>query len=67
VAWEDKETYAIAHKMAEASGGLRRLDWEEPHLEDASVSGWRELVAPQKTETKTKKRASSKKPWAGAK
>jgi hypothetical protein len=53
--------------MAEASGGLRRLDWEEPHLEDASVSGWRELVAPQKTETKTKKRASSKKPWAGAK
>jgi hypothetical protein len=67
IAWEDKETYAIAHKMAEASGGLRRLDWEEPHLEDASVSGWRELVAPQKTETKTKKRASSKKPWAGSK
>lgn len=65
VAWQDSQTYAIAHKLAEASGGLRRLDWEEPHLEDASVSGWRELVTTQKEEVKKeKKKVSKKNPWA---
>ena len=65
VAWDDSETYAIAHKIAEATGGLRKLDWEEPHLEDASVSGWRELVATQKEEVKKeKKKVSKKNPWS---
>lgn len=63
--WDDEETYEIAHKIAETVGGLRRLDWETPHLEDASVSGWRELVSPQKQEVnKTKKSLPKKNPWA---
>lgn len=64
-AWDDRESYAIAHKIAEATGGLRRLDWEEPHLESSSVSGWRELVSPQKQQVnKQKKSISKKNPWA---
>lgn len=65
-AWDDEAAYGIAHKIAEASGGLRRLDWETPHLEDASVSGWRELVAPQKQEPvkENKKSISKKNPWS---
>lgn len=65
-AWDDEAAYEIAHKIAEATGGLRRLDWETPHLEDASVSGWRELVAPQKQEpvNEKKKTISKKNPWA---
>lgn len=65
-AWDDNAAYAIAHKIAESTGGLRKLDWEEPHLEDASVSGWRELVGIQKQEVvnTTKKTVSKKNPWA---
>lgn len=63
--WDDEETYEIAHKIAESVGGLRRLDWETPHIEDASVSGWRELVTPQKQEVnKSKKSLPKKNPWA---
>jgi hypothetical protein len=63
--WDDSEAYAIAHKIAKTIGGLRRLDWEEPHLEDASVGGWRELIAPQKEEPKEKKKSIFKKnPWS---
>lgn len=64
-AWDDSESYAIAHKIAEATGGLRRLDWEEPHLESSEVSGWRELVSPQKQQVNNQKKSVSKKnPWA---
>ena len=65
-AWDDKESYAIAHKIAKAIGGLRRLDWEEPHLEDASVKGWRELIAPQKEEPAKEKKKSvfKRNPWS---
>lgn len=63
--WDAEQDYAIAHKIAEATGGLRRLDWEEPHLEDASVSGWRELVSVQKAEVNNKKGIVAKKnPWS---
>ena len=65
-AWDDEESYAIAHKIAKATGGLRRLDWETPHLEDASVKGWRELVL-QKGEPEVKKEKKSlfkKNPWS---
>lgn len=64
--WDDEESYAIAHKIAEATGGLRRLDWETPHLEDDRISGWRELVTPQKKQVvnENKKQVSKKKPWA---
>ena len=64
--WDDEESYEIAHKIAEATGGLRRLDWETPHLEDDRISGWRELVSPQKQEAvKEKKKSVSKKnAWA---
>lgn len=64
--WDDAESYEIAHKIAEATGGLRRLDWETPHLEDDRISGWRELVSPQKQEAvKEKKKSVSKKnTWA---
>lgn len=64
--WDDEESYEIAHKIAEATGGLRRLDWETPHLEDDRISGWRELVSPQKQEAvKEKKKSVSKKnTWA---
>ena len=65
-AFEDNESYAIAHKIAKATGGLRRLDWEEPHLEDATVKGWRELISPQKEEPvkKEKKSIFKKRPWS---
>lgn len=65
-AWDDEESYEIAHKMAKSVGGLRRLDWETPHLEDASVKGWRELVlsAEKKDVKEIKKILSSKKPWS---
>lgn len=65
VNWGDEETYEIAHRIAE-SYKLRRLDWETPHLEDATLTGWRELVVPQKEEAvkKQKKVVSKKKPWA---
>lgn len=65
-AWDDDAAYEIAHKIAETTGGLRRLDWETPHLEDASVSGWRELISPQKQEPvkENKKSISKKNPWA---
>lgn len=65
-AWEDEEAYEIAHRIAEEAGGIRRLDWETPHLEDGSVSGWRELVSPQKRDAvkKEKKSVSKKKPWS---
>lgn len=64
-AWDDNEAYAIAHKIAKATGGLRRLDWEEPHLESSEVSGWRELVSPQKQQVnKEKKSVLKKNPWA---
>jgi len=63
--WDAEEDYEVAHKIAKSVGGLRRLDWEEPHLEDASVKGWRELIAPQKEEPKEKKKSVFKKnPWA---
>jgi len=66
VAWSDDESYEIAHKIAKATGGLRRLDWEEPHLEDATVKGWRELVL-HKGEPevrKEKKGLLKKNPWS---
>jgi hypothetical protein len=64
--WTDDESYAIAHKIAEATGGLRRLDWETPHLEDNRIGGWRELVSPQKKQVvnENKKPVSKKNPWA---
>lgn len=64
--WDDSEAYAIAHKIAKATGGLRRLDWEEPHLESAEVKGWRELVL-HKGEPEVKKEKKSifkKRPWS---
>jgi len=66
VAWDDAESYEIAHKIAKSVGGLRRLDWETPHLEDASVKGWRELIAPQKEpEVKKEKKSIFKRnPWS---
>ena len=65
-AWDDEESYEIAHKIAKATGGLRRLDWETPHLEDSTVKGWRELIAPQKTDEvkKEKKIVPKKRPWS---
>ena len=65
-AWDDEESYEIAHKIAKAVGGLRRLDWETPHLEDASVKGWRELISPQKEPEvkKEKKSIFKKRPWS---
>ena len=64
--WDANEEYAIAHKIAKSVGGLRRLDWEEPHLEDATVKGWRELISPQKEEPvkKEKKSIFKKRPWS---
>jgi hypothetical protein len=64
--WDDDESYAIAHKIAEATGGLRRLDWETPHLEDDRIGGWRELVSPQKKQVvnEKKKPVSKKNTWA---
>jgi peptidoglycan L-alanyl-D-glutamate endopeptidase CwlK len=62
--WDDHSTYAICQKIAEKHG-LRHLDWEEPHLEDSTISGWRELVSPQKQDVKIKKISLvNKKPWS---
>ena len=65
-AWDDEESYEIAHKIAKATGGLRRLDWETPHLEDSTVKGWRELISPQKEPEvkKEKKSIFKKRPWS---
>ena len=65
-AWDDEESYEIAHKIAKATGGLRRLDWETPHLEDSTVKGWRELISPQKEPDakKEKKNVFKKRPWS---
>ena len=41
--WDAEEDYEVAHKIAKSVGGLRRLDWETPHLEDSSVKGWRRV------------------------
>jgi hypothetical protein len=66
VAWSVDESYEIAHKIAKATGGLRRLDWETPHLEDSTVKGWRELISPQKNDEvkKEKKSIFKKRPWS---
>lgn len=37
--WSDK-AYAPYHALA-AKHGLRRLSWETPHLQDATVKDWR--------------------------
>lgn len=37
--WSDK-AYAPYHRLA-VKHGLRRLSWETPHLEDATVADWR--------------------------
>ena len=64
--FDDEEAYEIAHKIAKSVGGLRRLDWETPHLEDSSVKGWRELISPQKEpEAKKEKKSIFKRnPWS---
>ena len=62
--WDDDQTYAICQKIAEKYN-LRHLEWETPHLEDGTISGWRELVSPQKQEVKNKKISLvSKRPWS---
>jgi len=62
--WEDDQTYSICQKIAEKHQ-LRHLDWEQPHLEDANISGWRELVSPQKQEVNNQKLSLvSKRPWS---
>ena len=62
--WDDSQTYAICQKIGEKYQ-LRHLDWEEPHLEDGLISGWRELVTPQKGQAIIQKKSIVKKfPWA---
>jgi len=62
--WDDDKTYAICQKIAEKYN-LRHLEWETPHLEDGTISGWRELIAPQKQEVKkSNKSLVSKRPWS---
>jgi peptidoglycan L-alanyl-D-glutamate endopeptidase CwlK len=62
--WDDDSTYAICQKIAEKHN-LRHLEWETPHLEDGTISGWRELVSPQKQDVKIKKISLvNKKPWS---
>ena len=62
--WDDDTTYGITRKIAEKHG-LRGLDWEQPHLEDANISGWRELVSPQKQVVNNKKISLvNKRPWS---
>jgi len=62
--WSDDQTYSICQKIA-GKHQLRHLDWEQPHLEDATISGWRELVSPQK-QLVTNKKVSlvNKRPWS---
>lgn len=67
-AWDDEVTYGIMRKIAEKHG-LRYLDWETPHFEDAGVSGWRELVSVPRKEAqggveKRTKSIAKKNPWA---
>ena len=62
--WDDDQTYSICQKIAQKHQ-LRHLDWEQPHLEDATISGWRELVSPQKKEVNNQKVSLvSKRPWS---
>ena len=61
--WDDSQAYAICQKIGEKYQ-LRHLDWEEPHMEDALISGWRELVTPQKAEVLRTKKIVKKNPWA---
>jgi peptidoglycan L-alanyl-D-glutamate endopeptidase CwlK len=62
--WDDDKTYAICQKIAEKYN-LRHLEWETPHLEDGTISGWRELVSPQKQDVKkSNKSLVSKRPWS---
>jgi len=62
--WDDDQTYSICQKIAEKHK-LRHLDWEQPHLEDATISGWRELISPQKQEVNNQKVSLvSKRPWS---
>jgi hypothetical protein len=62
--WDDDQTYSICQKIAQKHQ-LRHLDWEQPHLEDATISGWRELVSPQKQEVNNQKVSLvSKRPWS---
>jgi peptidoglycan L-alanyl-D-glutamate endopeptidase CwlK len=62
--WDDDQTYSICQKIAEKHQ-LRHLDWEQPHLEDATISGWRELVSPQKQQVNNQKVSLvSKRPWS---
>jgi hypothetical protein len=62
--WDDDQTYSICQKIAQKHQ-LRHLDWEQPHLEDATISGWRELISPQKQEVNNQKVSLvSKRPWS---
>jgi hypothetical protein len=62
--WDDDQGYSITRKIAEKHG-LRGLDWEQPHLEDSNISGWRELVTPQKQVVNNKKISLvNKRPWS---
>ena len=62
--WSDDQTYSICQKIAEKHQ-LRHLDWEQPHLEDATISGWRELVSPQKQQVNNQKVSLvNKRPWS---
>jgi hypothetical protein len=62
--WSDDQTYSICQKIAQKHQ-LRHLDWEQPHLEDATISGWRELVSPQKQQVNNQKVSLvSKRPWS---
>jgi hypothetical protein len=62
--WDDDQTYSICQKIAQKHQ-LRHLEWEQPHLEDATISGWRELISPQKQEVNNQKVSLvSKRPWS---
>ena len=62
--WDDDQTYSICQKIAQKHQ-LRHLEWEQPHLEDATISGWRELVSPQKQQVNNQKVSLvSKRPWS---
>jgi len=62
--WDDDQTYSICQKIAQKHQ-LRHLDWEQPHLEDSTISGWRELVSPQKQQVNNQKVSLvSKRPWS---
>jgi len=62
--WSDDQTYSICQKIAQKHQ-LRHLEWEQPHLEDATISGWRELISPQKQEVNNQKVSLvSKRPWS---